>query len=148
MKKKEALDSTGSHLNDGAEPAGVSHIADADRPVVLSDPVCWAAHLCLDFTSLPLHPRCVLLSTDLQAPGAQWAAVSKKMYWHVVSSFTTMFSADWMRVVWCKLTYNEPTNHTTAGSTSRGVFFFLPVELSFLLLGIVWLLQAELYRCL
>lgn len=59
------------NLDDGTEPAGVSHIADADGPIVLSDPVCWAAHLCLDLTSLPLHPGCILLSADLQAPGAQ-----------------------------------------------------------------------------
>lgn len=69
--KKKKLYTAASHLDDGAEPAGVSHIADADGPVVLSDPVCRAAHLCLDLTSLPLHPRCVLLGADLQAPGAQ-----------------------------------------------------------------------------
>lgn len=71
LEKKQTPHIAGSHLDDGAEPAGVSHIADADRPVFLSDPVCWAAHLCLDLASLPLHPRCVLLGADLQAPGAQ-----------------------------------------------------------------------------
>lgn len=59
-----------SHLDDGAEPAGVSDIANADGPVVLTDPVCRAAHLCLDLTSLPFHSRCVLLSADLQTPAA------------------------------------------------------------------------------
>ncbi|KAK0145814.1 hypothetical protein N1851_015262 [Merluccius polli] len=28
------------HLDDSAEPAGVPHVADADRPVLLADPVC------------------------------------------------------------------------------------------------------------
>lgn len=41
-------------LNDGAEPARVSHITDADGPVVLADPVCGATHVGLTFT--PLHP--------------------------------------------------------------------------------------------
>lgn len=80
---EKKLHIAGSHLDDGAEPAGVSHIADADRPVVLSDPVCWAAHLCLDLASLPLHPRCVLLSADLQAPGAQCSLGFKAVASHV-----------------------------------------------------------------
>lgn len=49
---------SGSHgppdLNDGAEPACVSHITDADGPVILADPVCGATHVSLTFT--PLHP--------------------------------------------------------------------------------------------
>lgn len=71
VRKDKKLYISRSHLDDGAEPASVSHVTDADGPVVLSDPVCRAAHLCLDLTSLPLHPCCVLFSADLQAPEAQ-----------------------------------------------------------------------------
>lgn len=57
-----------SHLYYGTEPAGVSHIANAHRPVVLTDPVCRAAHLILAFVSFPLHSCCILLCAGLQSP--------------------------------------------------------------------------------
>lgn len=65
----------------------------------------------------------------------------------VLHALNPTFPRGWIRVVWWQLILNEPDmNKTTMIMIIHGSA--VPVKLSFLLLGIVWLLQAELYRCL
>lgn len=72
-----------SHLYDSTEPAGVPHIANAHRPVVLTDPVCRAAHLILGLVSFPLHSCCILLCTGLQSPAEHQITHLKTLIWQL-----------------------------------------------------------------
>lgn len=60
-----------THLNDSAEPAGISHITDAHRTVLLSDPVSRAAALSRPLTSLSFHASRILFCTNLKSPGVK-----------------------------------------------------------------------------
>ncbi len=57
-----------THLNDSAEPAGISHITDAHRTVLLSDPVSRAAALSRPLTPLSFHAGRGLFCTSLKSP--------------------------------------------------------------------------------